>query len=485
MELVKVLDNIKYNLINGSIDVDITDISFNSKTVSKNNIFVAINGYDFDGHEYIDEAIKNGANVIVVSDKVEVDCDVTVICVENTRKVLATLSSNFFGNPATKLVKIGITGTKGKTSTSFMIKEILSKANKKVGLIGTNGIYIGNKKYDNPNTTPSSYHIFKYLKEMIDLGYEYVVMEVSSHALKSYRVDNILFDYAIFTNLSIDHVGPKSHPTYDDYVYSKSLLFQRCKVGILNLDDKEYHKMINDTNCLKYTYGKDVSSDIRITKIKHINNKEKMGMQFSLQGLINDTFEVNIPGEFSIYNASSAIIIGYLLHIDYSVIKEVLKNFNVRGRGEMINTYGGSKIIIDYAHNKLSVESIIDTVKQFGHNRIITIIGCSGNRSYERRIELGEAAAKDSDLVIITSDNPDFTNIDLINKDIIYGIEKVKGKYIIINDRKEALYYAIDHFKNNDIILTLGKGHEEYQLIEGIKHYFNEREIILDYLKNN
>ena len=480
MKLSNILKNIKYELIQGSLDIDIKDISYNSKNIDKNYAFIALIGIDTDGHKFINEAINNGANCIFICKDIKINNDlITIIKVDDTRTKLSYISANFFNNPQDKLIKIGITGTKGKTSTSWMLKKILEENGEKVGVIGTLGTYINNEKYSHKNTTPESYQIQKFMNIMVNNNVKYLIMEVSSQALKVGRINNIIFDYAIFTNLSIDHIGPREHPTFEDYINSKALLFKQSKIGILNMDDSKYKDMIKDATCKILTYGTNKNSNLCISNIKFINNKEFLGTEFKLN---NSTYRVSAPGKFSCYNAASAIYICKLLNIDNNIIKKGLENFFVDGRCEIININNKFKIVIDFAHNKISMESIIKTMREFNCNRIITIFGCGGGRSFERRYELGEVSGKLSDLSIITTDNPRNDNIDSIINDIKKGIIDQNGKYIIIKDRKKAIEYAIDNANVNDIILLLGKGHEKYQEIKGVRYPFDEKSIIKSYI---
>lgn len=486
MKLRKILKNINYELIQGSLDINIKDLSYDSRKVKKDYAFIALIGIDTDGHNYINSAIENGATCIIICKDIELNIDknITIIKINNTRTELSYISANFFNNPQDKLIKIAITGTKGKTSISWMIKQILETNQDKVGIIGTVGTYINNKLYPHKNTTPESYQIQKFMNIMVKNNVKYLIMETSSQALKVGRVNNILFDYSIFTNLSNDHIGPREHPTYEDYLNSKAKLFTQSKIGILNNDDKEYNKLITNSTCQIYTYGTNNNSNVKINNITYLNEKNFFGTSFKLTGLINDTFKVKAPGKFSSYNATAAITLCKLLNIKEDIIKKGLETFQVDGRCEILNIDERFKVIIDFAHNKLSIESIIETMKQYKHNRIITILGCGGGRSKEIRFELGETVGKLSDLSIITTDNPRNDNIDDINKDIENGVKKANGNYIIIKDRKKAIEYALDNAQENEIILLLGKGHETYQEIKDKKYQFNEKKIINNYLKN-
>lgn len=483
MKLIDVLKNIKYEVINGdNLFVEVKDICYDSRKVKEGDAFVALVGIDTDGHKYIDKAIENGACCCIVCKDVCVNSNIPIIKIENTRQQLSYLSANLFENPQKDLIKIGITGTKGKTSTAFMIKEILEIAGFRVGVIGTIGTYINNKLFQHKNTTPESYQIQKYMRLMVDSGVKYLIMEVSSQALKVGRVNNIIFDYAIFTNLSIDHVGPREHPTFDDYIQSKALLFKQSKIGILNKDDSKYNEMVREAQCKIYTYGKNNDCDLIIDDINYIHNNDFLGIDITTKGIVNDKFLINAPGGFSSYNASGAILLCKLLNIDMNIIKQGLKTFKVAGRCEIINA-NKFKVVIDFAHNKISMESIINTMRQYNPNKIIAVFGCGGGRSFERRYELGEISGKLADLTIITTDNPRYDDIDEINRDIAKGIKDNNGKYVIIKDREEAIKYAMNIACCNDIILLLGKGHEKFQEINGHVDCFDEEKIVLNYLK--
>ena len=477
MKLKKLLNSINYKLVQGNENIEIKDISYDSKIIKKNYAFICLIGKDKDGHEHINEAIEKGANCIIVCKDINIkNKKITVIKVKDTRKDLSYISANLYDNPQAKLIKIGITGTKGKTTTSWMIKSILEEAKEKVGIIGTLGTYIGKKRFEHKNTTPESYLIQKYLKKMVEKKIKYVIIETSSQALKVGRINNIEFDYAIFTNLAYDHIGPREHISYEDYRNSKAQLFNQTKIGIINKDDKEYKKIIKNKKCKIYTYGK--KANLKIKNIKQNN----LQIEFELQGIIKEKFKLNTIGEYNAYNAIAAILTTKLLNIDLNTIKKGLEKYKLEGRSEIIKVKDFN-VVIDYAHNKLSIESIIKTLKKTKPNRIITIIGCGGGRDKIIRYEIGKTTGKESDISIITTDNPRYDNNKEIIKDIEKGLKKTKGKYKIIENRKEAIIYALKNAQQNDTILILGKGHEKYQEIKGKKYSFDEKKIVNEYKK--
>lgn len=484
MKLEKLLKNLDYKLEQGNINLEISDIIYDSRKIIPNSLFIALKGYNVDGHKYIPDAIEKGANCIVVEEEVNVAENITVIKVDNTRHTLALLSNNYFENPAKHLTTIAITGTKGKTTTTFMIKKILEKSSKKVGIIGTNGVFYNDTKHLIDNTTPESYDVYKYLREMVDAKIEYVAMEVSSQALKFNRCDGITFDYGIFTNLTHDHISDFEHPTMEDYINSKAKLFQRCKHGIFNIDDQNYQKMIEKATCTIYTYGYNEKANIQIKDVQLIQDKKTIGINMQLANDINNTIKVNTPGIFSSYNATAAISVCHLIGATIDDIKEALETFSVKGRVEPVSVKDDVTFIIDYAHNGVSMENIVTTMREYHPKRLITIFGCGGNRSKDRRYEMGEISGTLADFSIITSDNPRFEEPMAIIEDILIGMYKTNGKYTTIPDRKEAIKYAIDNAQAGDIILLLGKGHEDYQEIEGIKHHFDDREVVEEIINN-
>ncbi len=482
MKLSKLFEGIEFELIKGSMEVEIKDISYDSRKVSKNHLFMAIEGLSTDGHEYIDLAIQNGAVAILVSKDVEVKNDVTIIKVENTRRILSKLSMNLFGYPQEKMTTIAITGTKGKTTTSFMIKDILETAGKKCGVIGTTGIYIGEKFYPNKNTTPESYDTLKYMNEMVMDGIEYVVMEVSSQALKYDRVNDIIFDYGIFTNLTQDHIGENEHDSMEDYISSKAMLFKQCRYGIFNLDDSHFYDMVDGGESTINTFGYDERSDLRATSMELLREDNFIGINLCVDGLIKDKFKISTPGKFSSYNALSAILTCHMIGVSIKDIKKALAKFSVKGRVEPVSVSDKFTLLIDYAHNGVSTESILTTIRDYKPKRIVTIFGCGGNRSKDRRYEMGEIAGKYSDFCIITEDNNRFEDFEDIANDILVGMKKTTCEYIVIPDRKDAIKYAIKNGIEGDIIMLIGKGHEDYKEIKGVRYPFDERVVIKEIL---
>jgi len=484
MKLNQIFKGIEYELIKGTMDEVVKDIAYDSRLVQNGTLFLANFGIKEDNQKYIPIAIKNGAKAIVISKAIDILENITVIKVKSTTKILSKLSMNFFDNPGNKLTTIAITGTKGKTTVSFMIKNILECAGYKCALIGTTGIYIDNIKYPTKNTTPEVYDTIKYMHEAVNKKIDYLIMEVSSQALKYDRVEGIIYDYAIFTNLTKDHIGGFEHDNMEDYINSKAKLFKQCHHGIFNIDDKYYEIMIKGTNATINTYGYSNNANLRTTNMKLLKAKHFFGIELTTDGFIKDKFKISSPGKFSSYNALAAILTCHMLGINISYIKKALNNFSVIGRVEPIHVSDDFNLLIDYAHNGASTKSILSTIREYHPKRIVTVFGCGGNRSKDRRYEMGEMAGKYSDFCIITEDNNRYESFDSIAKDILIGICKTKCKYKIIPKRKEAIKYAIENAKKGDIIMLLGKGHEDYLEIKNKKYPFNERLVIKEILSD-
>lgn len=486
MELKKLLVGLENYKIKGSTEIDIKKVESNSKNIIPNSLFVAIKGYDFDGHDYINEAIENGATAIIIDvsadfSKIKIKKDITVIISENTRNALAIVSCNFFGNPSKHFKLIGITGTKGKTTTSYMVKSILEKAGYKVGLIGTIANYIGDDILGySLRTTPESLELQTLFYKMAKAKVDYVVMEVSSQSLKLNRVDGTYFDYGIFTNLYKDHISIKEHADMDEYFESKVKLFSMCNIGFANADDFRCKKLIKSApKCDFRTYSIDndsdlIAKDVTITNVS-VDFKVKIDDR-------NERVKVNIPGRYSVYNALAAISLMKYIGVNAEKIKEGLENIIVPGRNEMVPNKNNLAIMIDYAHTAESLENILQATKTYTQGRVICVFGCGGDRDKEKRPRMGEVSGRLASYTIITTDNPRTEKPEDIVKEIEEGIIKTKGKYEVIVDRKEAIEKAIKMMGKKDIVILAGKGHETYQEINGKKHPFDERVIIKEIL---
>ena len=482
MKLTSLLERLEYEVCQGSDDLEVTELINDSRKVKEGSVFVCIAGAVADGHEYIEDVAAKGAVAVIVERPVNAPEGLTVIHVDDTRYALALMSAAYFGYPAQKLNVIGITGTKGKTTTTYMVKSILEGVGHKVGLIGTIETIIGDKKIPASNTTPESYTIHRYFAEMVEAGCDSVVMEVSSQGLMLHRTAGIEFEIGIFTNLGEDHIGPNEHKDFEDYKRCKGILFTQCKLGIANVDDKWFEDVFRFATCKVETFGFSEKADLRAEDAKLISGKGSLGISYHLKGLMDFPVEIDIPGKFSIYNSLTAIAICRHFNVSEENIIKALKVAKVKGRIEMVKVSDEFTLMIDYAHNAMALESLLSTLREYHPNRLVCLFGCGGNRSRLRRFEMGEVSGRLSDLTIITSDNPRNEDPQAIIDDIKTGIEKTDGKYVEIIDRKEAIAYAISHGEPGDIIILAGKGHEDYQEIRGKKYPMDERVLIADIL---
>ncbi len=482
----RLLENVEYEVLKGSVDVEVEDIEDDSRKVGPGDLYVAKVGTTADSHKYIPDVIRKGAKVIVVEKDIDLpEEDVTVIKVKSSREAMAQISAAYFDYPAKKLTVIGITGTAGKTSTTNILKKMLEEDGKKAGLIGTIGAFIGKRKIELHNTTPENYETQKLFSEMVEEGCQYAIMEVSSQGLKMHRVDGFSFDYGVFTNISKEHIGPNEHESFEEYMQCKSLLFQKCGKGIINVDDKNWENVTKGHICDIIKFGiNSQDADMKAENIEFIMAHDFLGMGFDVKGKINDSFEVAIPGRFSVYNALCAITIANELGVSIEAMKNALKKVSVKGRMELAVSNQKYKLIIDYAHNEDEMTNLMETIMEYKPKRIVCIFGGGGNRARDRRYDMGEISGKYAGLTILTEDNPRFEELDSINNDIITGLNRSHGKYIIINDRQEAIEYAMKNAEEGDMILLIGKGHEQYQDIKGVHYFWDEREAVKKALKN-
>lgn len=485
--LRQLLEKIEYECLKGSVEVPVSAVVYDSRKLCQDCVFVCIRGAKADGHGFAKEAVRCGARVLVVEHEVdlgEADTEgLTVIRVRDSRYALAFLSAAWFGYPAERMKIIGITGTKGKTTTTYLVKSILEQAGYKVGLIGTIEVLIGEKRIPAVNTTPESWLLQKYFYEMAEAGCAAVVMEVSSQGLKLHRSQGFIFDFGIFTNLEPDHIGPDEHDSFEDYLHCKRLLFRQCRVGIMNRDDSHYEEMSQGHTCTLETYGFSPEADLRPEALSLVKKPGELGVSFHVSGLMDFDVEVITPGRFSVYNALTAIAICRYFGVDEEKIRNAFLQAHVKGRIEMIRVSEDFTLMIDYAHNAMSLESLLSTLKEYEPKRLVCVFGCGGNRAKSRRYEMGEVSGRLADLTIITSDNPRFEEPLEIIRDIKTGMAKTQGAYVEIPDRKEAIAYAIDHGQPGDIIVLAGKGHEDYQEICGVKYPMDERDLIREILE--
>lgn len=485
MILKKLLEKLDYTVLSGNDCIHINHLVNDSRQVGMKDVFVCIKGAGFDGHKFVNDVAGKGAAAVVVMEEVEVPENVTVIQVEDTRYALACMSAAYFGYPAEKLTTIGITGTKGKTTTTYMVRQVLESVGIKTGLIGTIETVVGDEIIPAKNTTPESYVVQETFAKMVEQGCDCVVMEVSSQGLMLHRVAGFTFDYGIFTNIEPDHIGPNEHKDFNDYLRCKSVLLKQCKHGIINMDADHIDEILEGHTCDIETYGVKGNYDFKASDINLFTKPGCLCVSYNLTGKMDFPVEIHVPGNFSVYNSLCAIAICSHFTKNVDMIKQALIDVRVKGRVEIIPISHRFTLMIDYAHNAMSLESLLTSLKEYQPKRLVTVFGCGGNRSRDRRFEMGEVSSRLADFTIVTSDNPRFEEPMEIINDILIGVKKANGEYVTVPDRKDAIRYAILHAQDGDVIVLAGKGHEDYQEIKGVKHPMDERALIQEIISED
>lgn len=478
MKLKEILNGINYTIIKGSDEINISKIEYDSRKVSLEDLFVCIEGFATDGHIFAEKAVSMGAKAIICTKTISIDKDITIIKVEDSRKALAICASNYYDNPSKKLKLIGITGTNGKTTSTFMMKAILEEAGYKVGLIGTIANYIGKKKIESHRTTPESLELHQLFKEMVDEGIDYCVMEVSSHSLYLNRVYGIEFSQGIFTNLTRDHLD--FHKTFENYYLAKLILFKNSMNSVINMDDQYGDRVFKDINTKKTTYSLNKMADLWASSVE----MHARGIDFKIHCNSKETsIKLNLPGKYNVYNAlgSAAACINEGISLDN--VKKGLEKAFVPGRCEIVTKdYNlGFEVIVDYAHTPDALENILKTAREFTKGRLISVFGCGGDRDKTKRPIMGNVGSELSDIAVVTSDNPRSEDPDKIIEDVVRGIKK--DNYVVIENRREAIKKAMELAKKDDVIVLAGKGHEDYQILKDKTIHFDEREVIADIIK--
>ena len=483
MLLSKMLNGVGYSCDN-FVDTDILDITYNSKDAGEGKCFFCMVGTIVDGHKYAQNAYDMGCRCIFVQRKLDLPDDCMQIVCEDTRAALALCSVNFFDRPCESLKVIGITGTKGKTTTAHLIRTLIKASGEDCGIIGTLGASYKDITLETANTTPESYEMQKIFRKMVDAGCKYCVIEASSLGLKMHRTDGIPFEIAVFTNLSPDHIGTIEHPNFEDYRDSKKLLFKNCKKAVMNTDDPAYEEMLDGVSPEIVSFGLS-NADITAENVELFKSKDFLGISFDCIEY-GKKYHVNapIPGYFNVYNVLAAVAVCNTLGFESEKYIGSLKDFKVKGRTEIIHVSDDFDVIIDFAHNGLSMHSILSTLTKYPHNRLIALYGSIGDKTQIRRSELGLVAGKECDLSILTEEDPGYEDPVKIAEEIAGYIKQVGGKYIIIPDRKEAIKYALSHMEKGDILVLAGKGNETFMKKNGKHYHYSEHEEVEKYIKS-
>jgi len=476
----------RYTLLQGDAGTDVTALCYDSRKAEEGSLFVCMRGANFDSHEIIGELKEKGVRAVAVDRDCEFPEGITVIRTEDSREALAELSAAWFDFPAEKLLTVGVTGTKGKTTTTHMLKELLEKSGKKTGLIGTNGITIGSVHTPTKNTTPESYEIQHAFADMVKEGCGAAVMEVSSQGLMLHRTGGIRFDIGIFMNISPDHIGPNEHGSFEEYLGWKKSLFTQCRTALISSDDEHWEEVAAAaSNCERVcTFSTKKKADFNASGLRYVTEKGFVGLTFTFQGpgekdgevrTIPDV-RVGMPGHFNEDNALAALSAAALLGVKDEVLRNGLEKIRVNGRMEILLTHPFT-VLVDYAHNAVSMESLLDTLREYGPKRLVVVFGCGGNRAKERRYSMGEIAGKKADLSIVTADNSRYEKVEDIIDDILSCLKPTGGAYVTIPDRRKAIFRAIGEAEPGDMIAVIGKGHEDYQEINGVRTHFLDREV--------
>lgn len=468
-----------FHLLQGSADVEISDVVYHSDAAGPGSVFFCIKGNEADGHDYAGKAVSCGAAAVICEENLILPEQVTIVQVANVRKALAQISSNFYRQPWNELVTVAVTGTKGKTTTTYMVKKILEEAGYKTGLIGTIEVDTGKRKIESDHTTPEAPQIQAYLREMVDYGCSAAVIEVSSQALKLKRTDGITFDYGIFTNIEEDHIGPCEHRNFAEYAACKAKLFRQCKKGIVNGDDPNLPLILKGATCGIETFGMGEGCDLQGYGYSNIRMPGKLGVEICIKGSYNIELAIGISGKFTCYNALAAIGVCKSFCVNEEQIQKALREIRVPGRQEMFSVGNGGIILVDYAHNGTALRCILDALREYHPKRLTCVFGCGGQRDPGRRIQMARAAATFADFSIITSDNPRKEDPKEIIRQIGEEMQNCHGNYMIVPERDAAIAAAVGRCQNEEIVVIAGKGHENYQIIGEKKIHFDDREEVL------
>ena len=479
MKLHDVLQNIEYT---GGSDDRVRRIEYNSRKACPGDLFVCLTGGQRDGHDYAQQAYENGCRMFLCEHALDLPTDAVQAITADTRAALAVISADFYGHPADRLRLIGVTGTKGNTTTALLIAAVLNAAGKNCAYIGSNGVIINGHRTETVNTTPESRDLHHYFNMMTCASVRYAVLEVSSQALAHHRVDGIRFEAVVFTNLSKDHIGPGEHPDFADYQESKRRLFTSygAKYAVYNADDPAWEYMLEDFAGKQISYGIQQAADYNAFDLARYRTSTALGVAFYChKGNRTEHVQLLSPGIFSVYNGLAALAVCELFQISRDFAASVLEKTPVQGRFEIVPGIAGRTFIVDYSHNGLSLTSALKTLREYEPSRLICVFGSVGGRTKGRRKELAQAASALADYCIITSDNPDFEPPENVVNDIASYMD-ADSNYECVVDRRKAIFRAVELAQEGDIVLFAGKGHETYQLVCGKKQPFVEREIILE-----
>lgn len=479
MKLKELLSEIEYQIIKGDVETDISDVIYDTRRLVPQSAFVCIKGAKLDSHTLADEAVAKGAVALIVEDEVEANAEI-IIKTADTREALAKMAAAYFHHPAREMTTIGITASKGKTTTTYMVKGILEAAGFKTGLMGSIGAMIGDEPQKTINTTPESYEVQRLFREMADAGCKFAVMEVSSQGLMLKRTAGFTFDYGIFLNISRDHISPWEHKSLEEYLHCKSLLMQQCKVGFVNGDDPQLDKILEGHTCEVVKFGFGADNDIRVKSHETVSRPGYMGVEYETEGDMAIKMQVGVPGKFGIYDSMAAAAVCLRCGVPAETASTAIKEIEIRGRAERVKIDAPFTVLLDFAHNGIGVQNLVTAVRTYIKGKIIAVFGSDGNRTKIRRADAGEILGKMADLTVLTSNCPRFEKVEDINNDIKVGLDRTDGEYTEIVDRRSAIKFAMQQANEGDAVLLIGKGHWDYEEINGVKYPFDERKVVAE-----
>lgn len=488
MNLKQLLERMEYKVLQGSLEQEITRLCYDNRQVQQGDLFICICGARFDTHTCLEEIAQKGAAAVVVERPLS-ECgvfhaDIPVIQVADTRVAEAELAAAYFGHPADKLTTIGITGSKGKTTTTHMLADILRADGRKVGTIGTNGAIIGDTVIELANTTPSSQDMQMYLARMVEAGLDTAVIECSSQGLMQHRTGGFTFDCGVFMNISTgDHIGPNEHKDFADYLYCKGLLIRQSRLGFVNMDDAWTEPMLRDIDTPVIRFGAQQTADYYMKNIEKTFADGQPGMSFEVGGRLNCHLHLNLPGEFNVANALAAVSVAHHLGASTEAMAQALDHMSIKGRFDIVFRNDKFAVCVDFAHNGYSTRNHLEALREYHPKRLVCVFGADGNRSRHRRYEMGEASGRLADFSIVTAGHNRWETFEDILRDIHVGLDKTSGSYLVIPNRKEAVRYAIEHAEPGDMITILGLGHESYQEENGIKYPYSDRDYVLQVIE--
>lgn len=488
MTLSQLFARMEYTLVQGSMDQEITRLCYDNRQVQPGDLFVCIKGARFDTHSCLQDIADRGASAVVIERPLSqcgtFDARIPVILVPDTRLAEAGLAASYYGHPADKLTTIGITGSKGKTTTTHMLADILRADGHRVGTIGTNGAIIGDQVIELANTTPSAQDIQMYLARMVEAGMDTAVIECSSQGLMQHRTGGFTFDCGVFMNISTgDHIGPNEHKDFAEYLYCKGLLIRQSRLGFVNMDDEHTAQLLEGIDTPVIRFGITPAADYYMTNLEKTFQDGVPGQSFLVGGRLEAKLDLNLPGEFNAANALAAVAVAHHLGASVSAMEQALTHLSIKGRFDIVFRNDKFAVCVDFAHNGYSTRNHLEALREYRPKRLVCVFGADGNRSRHRRYEMGEASGRLADFSIVTAGHNRWETFEDILKDIHVGLDKTSGSYIVIPNRKEAVRYAIENAREGDLITILGLGHESYQEENGVKYPYSDRDYVLQVIK--